>query len=193
MAVFVLNFRQCPARCNMARLPSRFIKTYINKLFVIVFITLHCGLVRGTERKHDIADYDPQIVSVEQKHIVAKEDYKKIVFELHGRNIQKGTLVRVTDLPSARNELCKADLKQTQNINYNVSELWTHEFVTGRYELYLPTRFNGLLYFCLPHGIQNTDDSTSWIPPNLIKSDLYHKWYHQGPNITLNTSTNETE
>lgn len=165
-------------------------------MFTLQYGFIKCTATQETKQQQQqqptqhIDDFDPQITSIETKHIIEKKDYKKIVFEVYGRNIQKGINIHVTDLPANRNAICKKDLNFNNNINYNVSEVWTHEFIMAQYELFIPNKFNGILYLCLPHHktIQNIRDNSGWIPPNLIKSDL---WYHQGPNITINTTTNK--
>ncbi|XP_018571878.1 metal transporter CNNM4 [Anoplophora glabripennis] len=91
--------------------------------------------------------------------------------------------IKITKSKSERNTECEDSIA-----NYNVSELSTDEFKTAQYELTVPNSVGGIIYLCLPRQVK---ESSELIPPSLFKSGFL-KWYHQGPNVTLNLTSSES-
>lgn len=131
--------------------------------------------------------FAPEFNSLEQisviDSLVRDEDYKKVLFEVRGRNIYNGMQIKVTKDKSEKNTECENFL-----VSYNVSELSTDEFKTARYELTVPNSVQGIVYLCLPHQVK---ENSELIPPSIFESDFF-KWYHQGSNVTLNLTSSES-
>ncbi|XP_049821348.1 unextended protein isoform X2 [Aethina tumida] len=108
-------------------------------------------------------------------------DYKEVVFEVQGRNIPDASQIKTTAKVSEKSSLCE-DSKLN---DYKIS------VVSGstRFKIAVPESVQGNLYFCLPRKFKENDGR---IPPNILDSQFF-KWYHQGPNITINVLPSETE
>ncbi|CAH1118973.1 unnamed protein product [Phaedon cochleariae] len=122
--------------------------------------------------------YSPEFYSVSQEPPVENEDYKKIRFEVRGRNIHKGVRIKATENKSERGVECE-DLKS----NYNFTEIQTFEFQKAEYELTVPRNLQGNIYLCLPSQVIKN----SGVPP-LFNSEIF-KWFSQGPNVTLDITS----
>lgn len=169
----------------MARVPSRLAPTSLSLLFLLFHLNnlKLIGPVDSASTSISSSDFAPQFTDVQLikvvENVVHSPDQRKVVFEVRGRNLNHGMPIRVTEAAADTQTLC-TDLNAGV---YNVSEVWTQEFVRARYEVLVPKR-QMLLYFCLPHQVKGNDGR---IPNSIFKSEFY-KWYHQGRQVFLNVS-----
>lgn len=156
----------------MARYQSR--QVIISKYFVLVFLVSSTIAIAT-----DTDDFTPEFHALKQLSLSENADYKKVTFEVRGRNIGKGISIKATANKSNRNAECK-NLKS----NYNVSEIQTNEFTWAQYALYVPLDAQGDIYLCLPKQVKkNSGTIGPWF------TNEFFKWFHQGPNVTINITS----
>lgn len=160
----------------MARYSPRLVKKLICFLIVLSIGPVSSAYVPGN-------GFEPEFNSLEQISVIDDEDYKKVLFEVRGRNIYKGMQIKITTDKSEKYTECENFI-----VNSNISELSTDEFKTAQYELTVPNSVQGVVYLCLPHQVE---ENSELIPPSIFKSDFL-KWYNQGPNVTLNLTSSES-
>lgn len=184
----------------MARVPSRRSSTslfYLFNLTIINNLALQIGsasasAVPPATLAHTNSEFAPQFTYIQLiktvENVQHSPDQRKVVFEVRGRNLNHGMPIRVTEEAADRQTVCE-DLNPKL---YNVSEVWTQEFVRARYELLVPkvvSKQGAVLYFCLPYQVKGNDGR---IPNSIFKSEFY-KWYHQGRDLFLNISSLEED
>lgn len=160
----------------MARVLSRQLQKYIYGL-----LALSLSVVSGGFAAQINDDFAPEFHSIKQTAITENVDYKKIVFEVRGRNIKSGIAIKATASNTTdRNRECSEDLK----FHYNFNELQTHEFQWAQYELTVPRDARGEIYLCLPRRVRNNH---GFVTP--IFSGDFFTWFSQGPDVKLNLNT----
>ncbi|XP_028131005.1 unextended protein [Diabrotica virgifera virgifera] len=125
----------------------------------------------------------PEFISATSKPPVEYENDKKIIFEVRGRNIQKDIIIKATKNKSERDSECE-DL----TVPYNISEIHVSEFKTAQYELTVPRTLQGDIYLCLPRQIKKPSVQV----PQLFHPKLFYKWVHQGPNVSVNVTSDDS-
>lgn len=172
----------------------------VNSLFISVANNMAVGpyhlaqlcclfLLANSARSEFQNDFTPEFHSLKVVTINPLKhntDYQKVVFEVQGRNIVNGIRIKATKIPSERNSLCP----ETLDVSYNISDVKTSEFNSGRYVFIVPKSVEGKIYLCLPQNIRT--DNGDKIPPTVLHSSIY-KWYHQGNDISIDLPKLEQE
>ncbi|XP_056636356.1 unextended protein [Diorhabda sublineata] len=151
----------------------------VDKILSIIFLF---AIVNPTRTSPLEDSYDPEFTSITARPPVEYEDYKKIIFQVRGRNIYHGIQIKATKNISERNTKCE-DLK----VPYNISEIQSLEFQSAQYELTVPKNVQGNIYLCLPRKVREN----SGLPP--LYNSQFYQWYHQGPNISVDVSSDNTD
>lgn len=160
----------------MARYSHRAVEKILKVLFFVTLLD-RASLALVPDQ------FAPEFNSLTQKSPVDYEDSKKIVFEVRGRNIHSGIKIKATKDKSDRDTECE-DLK----VLYNVSEIQTFEFQKAQYELTVPKNVQGNIYLCLPRKVR---ENTGQVPS--LYNSVFYKWYHQGPGVFVDVTSNKTE
>ncbi|KAF2894478.1 hypothetical protein ILUMI_11678 [Ignelater luminosus] len=154
----------------MARGLSRRVRQILTYLFVSFISTCGANQINYPEF------YSLSVLNVENNSS-NNANFKKIEFQVHGRNIHDGMHVKATKTEAVRNAECREDLK-----NYNISEIWTTA-QEARYVFLVPQSVKGNIYLCLPRVVVNNVNNV-YIPPSVFGGSL-NTWHHQGENVTI--------
>lgn len=154
----------------MARGLSRRVRQVLTYLFVSFIST--CGANQINYPQF----YSLSVLNVENNSS-DNANFKKIEFQVHGRNILDGMHIKATKTEAVRNAECREDLK-----NYSISEIWTTA-QEARYVFLVPQSVKGNIYLCLPRVVVNNVNNI-YNPPSIFGGSL-NTWYHQGENVTI--------
>lgn len=116
--------------------------------------------------------YSLSVVKIDNV-LVNNDNFKKVVLEVHGKNIYNGMQIKISKTKTQRNVECGQDL-----INYNVTQVAT-SLIKARYLLIIPRSVTGDIFLCLPRTVQNLNNIFS-------DSTAGDSWIHQGKNVTFN-------
>ncbi|KAG5865529.1 hypothetical protein JTB14_035900 [Gonioctena quinquepunctata] len=154
----------------MARYSSRHARKLLYSL-LLLFV--------APSRAEYLDETAPVFTSIKQKPPVEYEDYKKIGFEVRGKNLH-GVKIKATKSILERGVECQ-DLNQ---FDYNISEINTLEFYRAQFELTVPNNVQGNIYLC---SLRRIKQDTG--PGPVLFRNVIFKWFSQGHNVTLNVNS----
>ncbi|KAK4881430.1 hypothetical protein RN001_004749 [Aquatica leii] len=149
-----------------------------------ILILLFVALVNTST----IKDNNPEFysLSVLNIHNYTKnnENFKKIEFEVRGRNIYNGVQIKITKKNDNRNSVCAEDMK-----NYTLTQMWESD-IKSSYVLIVENSVKDNIYLCLPRVVQTFNDLEQ--PQNLLGVGNVN-WYHQGHDVLISASAKTSD